>query len=202
MTERRKRPLILSSTLILATAVILSACNGAVSDLNPFSTAKKVVVPPCPVVRLLKDADKITQHRAGPGKDITDIVYEGDLTGFRGNCEYLGEPGKYTSVVLTLRIAMDVTRGPANRSGKAQLSYFVAIPEFYPAPSAKTSFTRTLAFQRNRNSLSFVDDEVVLRIPLSAARPGPKSAVVIGFSLTPEQLEFNRRRGRATSLGG
>ena len=40
---------------------VLAACE-ATEDLNPFN-GPKVVVPACPTVKLLQDADKITVYR-------------------------------------------------------------------------------------------------------------------------------------------
>jgi len=180
-------------------AVTLSACETA-DDLNPFAPPK--VVPACPTVKFLQDADKITVFRNGPGRDITDIVFEADLNGFLGDCEYVGEHGNFTEVVVTMRVGFNLARGPAASTRQANLRYFVAVPEFFPAPEGKSLFARTVTFPAGRNNVSFVDDEVEIRIPLSKDRRGPGTQVFIGFELTPDQLNLNRRRGASTGLGG
>ena len=181
-------------------AFTLAACE-ATEELIPFS-GKKTVVPACPAVKFLQDADKITVFRQGPGRDITDIVYEADLTGFAGECEYVKDDDIFTEGVVTLRVGFDIARGPADRNHKADLAYFVAVPEFYPAPEGKTLFKRRIAFPLGRNNVSFVDDEVEIRIPLTNDRKGPNFKVFIGFELTQDQLKLNRRRGNSTGLGG
>ena len=70
---------------------VLTACE-ATDDLNPFY-GPKVVLPACPTVRFLRDADKVTVYRPGSGRDITDILYEAKLEGFVGDCEYVGDGG-------------------------------------------------------------------------------------------------------------
>jgi hypothetical protein len=183
-------------------AVLLSGCETDVdvAKLNPFG-GKKSEIPACPKVRMLKDADKLTQYRPGPGRDITDIMFEADLVGFNGDCEYIGEEGKYTSVVVTLKVGFKVARGPSVSGDSAKVPYFLAIPEFFPDANAKQSFVRDVKFPKNRTSVTIIDSEVEVSIPLDTSRKGPDTQVIIGFSLSPEQLEFNRRRGRATILG-
>ena len=91
---------------------VLMACE-VTDDSNPFYSPK-VVVPACPKVRLLQDADKVTVYRPGPGRDITDILYEARLEGFSGDCEYVGDGGVFHEVVLSLRAKFNLVRGPAD----------------------------------------------------------------------------------------
>ena len=178
----------------------LIACE-ATDDLKPFYRPK-VVVPACPMVRLLEDADKMTVYRPGTGRDITDIVYEAKLLGFFGDCEYVGEDGVFHEVVVSLRAKFKLARGPADSTRIAELKYFVAIPEFFPAPEGKRQFVRRVRFPIGRNNITINDDFVEIRIPLTKDRKGPESRVYIGFDLTQDQLNQNRRQGNSTSLGG
>ena len=179
---------------------VLAACE-ATEDLNPFD-GPKVVVPACPTVKLLQDADKITVYSPGPGRDITDILYEAKLTGFSGECEYVGENGAFQEVVVSVRAKFDLARGPADTRRIADLKYFVAVPEFFPAPEGKRQFVQRVRFPIGRNNITFNDDFVEIRIPLTKGRKGPGSRVYIGFHLTRDQLDLNRRQGNSTGLGG
>ena len=178
---------------------VLAACE-ATEGLNPFD-GSKVVVPECPTVKLLRDADKITVYRPGPGRDITDIVYEAKLTGFSGECEYVGDNDVFQEVVVSVRAKFDLARGPAATKRTADLKYFVAVPEFFPAPEGKRNFVRRVGFPMGRNNITFNDDFVEIRIPLTKDRKGPGSRVYIGFHLTQDQLNLNRRQGNSTGLG-
>ncbi len=171
--------------------LVLAGC-GSAQDINPW--AKKYPVPACPKIQLLKDTDTITVYRSGPGRDITDIRYEADLKGFAGECEYIGEKGVYSAVKVTLKVGVEISRGPAEKSQLVGVSYFVAIPEFYPKPEGRQVFTAKVKFPENRNTMRILDEEVELSIPLNKTRKGPGTKVYIGFPLTPEQLEFNRQK--------
>ena len=178
---------------------VLMACEAS-GDLNPFY-GPKVVVPACPTVKLLRDADKVTAYRPGPGRDITDILYEAKLAGFSGECEYVGDGGTFHEVVVSVRAKFDLVRGPADATRMAELKYFVAIPEFFPAPEGKRQFVRRVRFPTGRNNITINDDFVEIRIPLTKDRKGPGSRVYIGFHLTQDQLNLNRRQGNSTGLG-
>jgi hypothetical protein len=171
--------------------LILAGCESA-PDLNPW--ANKHPLPACPRIQLLKDTDTITAYRAGPGRDITDIRFEADLKGFAGECEYVGKDGVYSAVNVTLKVAFDITRGPAEKGRTIDVAYFVAVPEFYPKPAGRQDFTARVSFPENRNSIRIIDEEVEISIPLSATRKGPGSKIYIGFQLTPDQIEFNRQK--------
>lgn len=185
-------------------AVMLAACGQlpSVDALNPFAGKAKKPVPDCPPVKMLQDADKLVFYRSGGGRDITDIVFQAELTGFDGECEYIRD-GKdnFTAVNLTLQVSFEVTRGPASAARNGEISYFVAIPDFFPRAEGRREFTRKFIFPENRNDISLSDSEIDVRLPLDAARTGPDTDIYIGFVLTRDQLENNRKRRANSPLG-
>lgn len=178
------------------TMLTLAGCQPAM-NLSPW---ENYPVPSCPKTRLLKDTDIITAYRSGLGRDITDIRYEAEINGFKGNCEYIGKKGLYTAVRLNIKVEFKVTRGPAIKDKFIDFSYFVAIPEFYPKSAGRRNFTLKVKFPENRNSINVVDEELEISIPLNNLRKGPDSEVYIGFLLTPEQLEYNRKTRKKLRL--
>ena len=178
---------------------VLTACE-SVDNFNPFSDTKSGP-PKCPTIKFLKDADEITVYKSGAGKGLRDIIFEAELTGFKGECEYVGNNGIHTKVVLTLQLGLDITRGPAEKTRSVKLSYFVAIPDFFPKPEGKVSFNRVVIFPQDRNSITLLDEAIEIVIPLNKTRRGPQTKVLVGFELTKSQLEFNRQRIRNRGLG-
>lgn len=170
--------------------LVLSGCETP-SKINPW--ADKKPVPACPTIQLLKDTDMIVAYRPGPGRDITDIRFEAELKEFTGECEYIGKKGVYSSVNVVLKVGFDITRGAAEKSSLIDVSYFIAMPEFYPKPAGRNIFRVRVAFPDNGNAVKILDEEVEISIPLSGSRKGPGSKIYIGFQLTPDQIEFNRR---------
>ena len=134
-------------------------------------------------------------------REVSNIIFEAELTGFKGDCEYLGEDGDYDRVGLSLNVSLDIIRGPAAKTPKIEFSYFVALPDFFPHPNGKVHFSRVLEFPKGINSMSFVDEEIEITIPLNKQRRGPETKILIGFDLTKSQLEFNRQTLRDQRLG-
>ena len=48
---------------------------------------------PCPKLYVLADAGSLVRFKPGPGRDITDILFEGNVADFTGTCEYDGKTG-------------------------------------------------------------------------------------------------------------
>jgi len=171
---------------------LLAATLGAATLLSSCGAFERNVPPVCPEVVILSDASRITKFRDGPGRDLTDVEVEAEINGYRGECKRV-EKG----VEVTLAIAMNAKRGPGDADGAADLAYFVAIPDYFPSPQAKSVFTTRLQFPANVGTMRHVDGEVVMMIPQPEGKAATPKEVYLGFQLDEEQLRFNRdKRGR------
>ena len=155
--------------------------------------------PTCPTVNILPDASRVTVYRTGPGRDLSDVAYEARVIGFDGDCLYKAankdkeKDGKFTEVTLNVRPRFRVVPGPALTGSRVALNYFVAMPEFYPNPEGRADFSRDADVPANRTPFELVDSDIQVNIPLGEARAGESVPVYIGFILTEEQLQQNRR---------
>ncbi len=172
--------------LALMAPIALAGCEGF-NLLDP----KKKAPPPCPPIYILSDAAKVTKFRPGQGHDLTDVELEAEIVGFKGECSY-GEKG----ALVEMRVSFDVTRGPASTSREAELSYFIAIPKFYPNPDAKAVFTVPVTFPAGMNQARTTDDDVVMRLPVKNKEIINDYEIYLGFQMSPEELEINRRTKR------
>ena len=144
--------------------------------------------PPCPPIFVLKDAGKLTRYKPSSGNDITDILFQGNVIDFRGFCEY-NKPR--TEVEITLSIAFEIQRGPANTNRKADFGYFIAIPKFHPAPQGKKVFPLNTVFEDN-TTRARLTDEISLTIPLDRTVRRSEYGIYIGFDLTQDELKDNQ----------
>ena len=140
----------------------------------------------CPRVEILESADRLTAFAPGPGRDVTDVVLNGSIAGFEGECTVAGD-----RVEIDLELAFSLERGPANRTGKAQFAHFVAIQEFHPAPGGKRVFPVDVAFEEGGTRAVF-RDTVTIGIPLAEKQSARDFNIFIGFQLEPGQLDYNR----------
>lgn len=171
----------MSRRLVLAMALplALAAC------------AKKAEPPPCPKVSILGDAARVTKFRPGPGRDVTDIEVEAEMNAFRGECQYKDE-----GVEVSLAVAVDARRGPGASSRVSDLDWFVAVPVFYPKPQAKAVMQMRVGFPDNVEAVRASDEGVTMLLPYRADVQAQDYQIFVGFQLSPEQLDHNRRHGR------
>lgn len=158
----------------------------ALSGCSVFQ--KKKTPPPCPPIYILADTAKITKYKPGPGRDLTDVEIEAEIAGYKGDCFYTEDGGE-----VAFQISFTVKRGPAGKREGSELSYFVAIPKFFPAEGAKGVFTVPITFPEGVDVARTTDDEVVMRIPIKDREVVDDYEIYIGFQTTPEELEMNRR---------
>jgi len=142
----------------------------------------------CPQVFLLDDARDMTKFKPGPGRDITDILFEAEIVNFVGDCDY--DEGQ---AEIELSVQIRVERGPANKGREIAFEYFVAFPKYESQSEGKSVFNVVGAFEGNRTRMIYRDD-LEMTIPVKVPTDGAALEIVLGFQLTPEELKFNRSR--------
>lgn len=143
----------------------------------------------CPDAVILADAKRITQFRPGVGRDLTDVEFEGEIARISGSCAY----GK-RDLTVTLVADLVATRGPAAAAEQANLPFFVAITDEARNIVAKQVFDSAIAVPRGQRRAG-VREEIEQVIPLASGDASPYFEIVVGFQLSAEQLEQNRRAG-------
>lgn len=164
------------------------AAAGMAMLLTSCSVLDKREPPPCPPIYILSDAAQLTKYREGKGRDLTDVEFEAEITGYSGACKY---DDKGAEVELQAKFA--VKRGPADADRKADFSYFVAVPLYYPAPEAKGEFPVSIAFPEGSNYVRYTDETVVMRIPVKDKDVIQKYEIYLGFQASSEELDRNRQ---------
>ena len=142
----------------------------------------------CPAVFILEDAKELTRFKPGPGRDITDILFEAEIVNFVGDCDY-----NEGEAEIELSVQIKVERGPANKAGQVAFDYFVAIPKFQSRSEGKSVFNVTGDFEGNRTRMLYQDD-LDMTIPVKVPTDGAALEIILGFQLMPEELKFNRSR--------
>jgi hypothetical protein len=169
--------------------VLIGAGLMSLAGCSLFSSKKPL--PPCPPVLILSDAARITKFRPGPGRDLTDVESEAEIIAFTGGCTQDAK-----GITMDLQLGFDVKRGPAAQGRTTELTYFIAIPKFYPEEQAKAVFTLPVTFPAGVDQARVTDDQVTLRIPMQPKDTVDDYLIYLGFQTTPEELEMNRRLKR------
>ena len=174
-------PIRLASPLATAALLALAGCSG--SGTEQFA-------PPCPVPSIPRDFGDLHRFR-GNGRDLTDSVLEGRITGLDGSCTRDGA----ATTVATISVGLELTRGPAAPGRTADVPYFVAVSEGDRIID-KQVYTLHAEFPANTDRLRLAGDQVELRLPVTPQKTAAAYRVSVGFQLTPAELEVNRSRSR------
>ena len=143
---------------------------------------------PCPTVSIVSDAARLTQYREGAGRDLTDVRYRAEISNVQFNCRYQRD-GR---LMAALAIDIVATRGPAAEGGSGNFPFFVAIADSRQNILAKEVFDSVIEFERRQRRVG-VREEIDQELSLAGDDSGANYEVLVGFQLTAEQLEQNRR---------
>ncbi|MCC9620744.1 hypothetical protein LPB41_03485 [Thalassospira sp. MA62] len=168
---------------VLSLGGLLAACGS-----DPFG---ELPVPECPTAYLPKDTAKLVQFN-GMDKDLTDVIVEAEFGGYDGDCGY-DLDDKMLSVMISPIINAEL--GPAAQSRSASFQYFVALRDPDGNFVQKNVFDVSMQFDEDLNMARFRDEQVSLTIPLENVDFGPEYEIYLGFQLTADQLDYNRRFG-------
>lgn len=151
------------------------------------------VVKSCPGLVGLPEAMQQTRFTGG-GRDLTDVAFTARLQDVRYGCLYRDDD---TRIETELLVQLLAARGPANRDGRAQVGYFLALgkqrPEGPPEILLREGYQATAEFQGNNTSV-LISDEVTLNIPLPAGGRGDDYTIFVGLVLDESEVEYNRRQ--------
>ena len=166
----------LAPLLLIATLAPLAACNRT--------------PPACPRASIISDGATVTRFREGTGRDLTDVVVKGEIVDVAVDCDY-----DRRGVDVALQVAIAAERGPADRSRVAEFDYFVAVTDPQRNILAKEVFHVSFRFPPNQQRTGAVD-EIEPRIPLRNRADGVDYQIIVGFQLTPEEIDWNRSQKR------
>jgi hypothetical protein len=160
--------------------------------LAACGTFEEQPVPACPRAFLPNDTARLVQFN-GQGKDLTDVILEAEFAGYLGDCGYDLEE-KVLNVVISPVINAEL--GPAAQGRNAKLQYFVALKDPSGEFIQKNLFDVDMVFPSNLNLARYRDEQVTLNVPLDDVWAGPDYEIYLGFQLSADQLDYNRRFGK------
>ncbi len=164
-------------------AAMLLALAGCGGSQDAFA-------PACPGAAIVRDAADLHRYRGGQ-RDLIDTELDGRITGLNGNCKRDGAD----TVVTTVQVGIELTRGPAAPGRRAELAYFVAVLDGETILD-KQVFPLRAEFPPNADRLRLAGDDVELRLKVTPSKTAAAYRIEVGFQLTPEELEANRSLGQ------
>lgn len=146
-------------------------------------------VGPCPLMGVLYDTARIVKFNQAGSERYANIEFTGEMQGVHGLCRYVDA----NPIRMNMEIEMAFGRGPAATSDRQTYRYWVAVTRRGRAPIEKVYFDVDVRFPRGESVVTHREriDEIV--IPRANSEiSGENFEILVGFELTPEQLQFNR----------
>jgi hypothetical protein len=172
----------------LATVVVAGGLMAACSTLGLGDDDKKEEnAQLCPAASILGNAERVAQFKQGAGRDLIDVMFQAEIGKLTMTCRYL--KGR---VVSDISFELISERGPAARTRVGIFDYFVAISDGSGRVLKKDLFHSKIAFPENRRRSGHLE-EIELSVPLRKNEDGGNYEILVGFQLTEDQLNFNRR---------
>jgi hypothetical protein len=171
---------------LLAVPFLLAACETLSSlDFSP----EPEIPPPCPRAVVGEGAGRLTRFD-GSGKDPTNVLFEAEIADLAGSCIY-----DDTEISVEMQIQIVAGRGPAATDDDAKVNYFVAVTRNDKTVLARQAFDAVIELPGNQTRNEIIE-EIEQTIPIPEGGSGGNLVIVVGFEMTPDELEFNRQQGR------
>ena len=146
-------------------------------------------VGPCPLMGVLYDSARVVDFAAPNEHRYANIEFTGEMQGIHGLCRYVDTD----PITMSVDIDMAFGRGPAATSDRQTYRYWVAVTRRGIAPIEKQYFDVDVRFPRNEVVVTRTERIERIVIPRATADlSGENFEILVGFELTPEQLQFNR----------
>ena len=160
---------------------VLAACGPRTNEFAPA----------CPNPTFLRDLSDMVRYRSGSGgRDVTDLIVRARLTALKGKCSQASESILETQVQVTL----ELFRGPGLAGNKVEVPIFLAVVDNGEIVN-KQIFPVQFEFPSNLDRATITTPAVALGLPVSPEKSGAAYGIIVGFQLSPEELDVNRRRG-------
>ena len=164
----------------LALAVAPSACSG---------TGKVA----CPHVAIMPDLQAVAKFGPGPGRQDSDAIYGARMLAANATCSADKKKG---GVVVATKLGLTAVRTKVEVR-KGQIIYFVAVIDRKQTILNKREFVIDLDFPSAQSRLE-ITEQLEEFIPLAKDASGADYGIIIGFELTPDELQYNRDHAAKT----
>lgn len=176
-----------ASALLMAAALGLSGCSwlGMTDEKKDGGST----LFPCPAVGVLNETDHVTLL-SGKGTDLTDVVAKAEIGKVVSKCSY-----NIDESTIAVDIAFDgiAELGPAATSRDLTLQTFVAVTRRFNTFDKKQVYEVPVTFEPGQRQIRFVKTVDGTILPYGGDADGRIYQILIGFQLTQEQLDYNRR---------
>ena len=150
---------------------------------------------PCPNAFALNDAARVVEFR-DPGVETFDnVAYTAEIQAVRTFCRYI----KDRPINADVEIEIGFGRGPAADDRRHTYNLWVAVTRTDVAVLDKETRPIQISFSGDEDRVYRLEEINNIVIPRAEeGTSGSNFEILVGFDVTPEQLQFNREGKRFT----
>ena len=183
--------------VLVVVALAVSSCSGSGPAQGSgllkgglFGGSGQLIGDACPHVAILKAPSELVRFAKSTSREMSDVLFQVKLELNKATCEIEDK-----AVYVTGHASLSIVRGPANKEGKAPFSLFVAVLNGKREIILRQQLPIIAEFDAGEPRLYF-EDAVTLEIDKKPEVDASTYTVYAGLEMSPEELEFNRRRQR------
>lgn len=167
----------MKNSLTLVLPLLLAACG---SDKAAHA---------CPQVAAVRELAQITDFGRDETLGLNSMVAAAKIDSIDGDCAF-----RSTNIDTDFDVHLTARRGSGLGGNQAEFPYFVAVLDQNNIPVSKQNLSTVMRFSGKDTTVESVE-KIHVKIPTEANNAG-EWRVLVGFQLTPEQLAYNRQKGR------
>jgi len=171
-----------------------AALLAALAACGPSASERVTAAQLCPKALRVQDASTLTRFQPGRGRDATDSLVQATMSDIVVACSARRDRVE-VDIVLEIRVAEGPALARTAPDRRVALEYFVAIVDPQRQILTRRTFNADFQFTGNRTKLQS-KEELSQRIPLAEPNTGGAYQIAVGFVMTPDEVEFNRRGNR------
>ena len=139
----------------------------------------------------MPELQAVAKFGPGPGRQDSDALYGARMLAVNASCSADKKKDGVTVAsklgVLAIRLKNDVSKG--------QVTYFAAVIDRRQQILTERDFVIALEWPRAQRDLT-VTDELETFVPFANGATGDDYAIIFGFRLTPDELQYNREHAQ------
>lgn len=167
----------MKNSLILIMPLLLAGCGN--------DKAARI----CPQVAAVRELAHITDFGRDDTPGLNSMVAAATIDSIDGDCAF-----RSTNVDADFDVHLSARRGSGLGGNQTEFPYFVAVLDQNNLPVSKQNLSAILRFSGNDTTVESIE-KIHVKIPTDTSNTG-EWRVLVGFQLTPEQLAYNRQKGR------
>ncbi len=146
----------------------------------------------CPQIEIVDDLSSLSDFSSPKSPSRKNLISRIDIKSAESTCKLASK-----SAIIDLKVIFQGTLGPKGRNDKAEKPFF-SYPFFIVVTTptgkilAKEIFAASMTFAAGANQHTYFE-QLRQIIPINSKEQAYRYRVLIGFQVTPDQLEYNRK---------